>query len=377
MPARNIVDDRTVVSLGGRHGTFFSDTSTFVNNKVNGVIIKKVTPYTRVRIKTVTPTYYIQREYGKPNTIFEGVISAPTFPRAQIDSNKMISLYSKLADAARKSDFNGSVALAEARESIKFIGDISTRLAHSIHAVRHGDLYDAFDSLSFTSRNPSWQRNKLLRYHRPKLTYSGITKYMAQRRLEYEYAVKPLVSDAYASGKAAAAVLVKDHSTDFSATVHDSKSGQLSGFFYSSNIRKRLRSSLKSVPQARTIFNLDDPATAAWNILRFSFVVDWILPIGDWLEAMGKNRFLSYNSIMESTKSVTYDSGVDLVSRFGLPLYTAQLDSPFINSVMSFERKVDVPLPRILPLPKFKAFEDALSLDHLLNGLALIRTAVR
>lgn len=39
---------------------------------------------------------------------------------------------------------------------------------------------------------------------------------------------------------------------------------------------------------------LDDPASFAWEVTPFSFVVDWIVPVGDWLAALSATTGLSF-----------------------------------------------------------------------------------
>lgn len=109
-------------------------------------------------------------------------------------------------------------------------------------------------------------------------------------------------------------------------------------------------------------FSLGNPASIAWELTPFSFVADWALPVGDWLEALTVfDDSVRLSSCTVTTKhafdvKVEHDHGDDYVEY-----------SPGHVGYESWSRVVTG-----VPLPSFPSFENPLSLKRLANASALL-----
>jgi len=104
----------------------------------------------------------------------------------------------------------------------------------------------------------------------------------------------------------------------------------------------------------------------AWEKVPFSFVIDWLLPIGNFLEAISAHRGLDFvagfdDLLIEGSLSWEYKipPGYHLVA--GTP------PGPWRNSMYAFQRRLYLTWP--IPLPYWK---NPLSSTHLANALALV-----
>jgi len=59
---------------------------------------------------------------------------------------------------------------------------------------------------------------------------------------------------------------------------------------------------------------LNNPVKAAWNAIPFSFMLDWIAPVGDWLEKAAVQPFTGQWDIYDVTSSVHEVAVIDLYS---------------------------------------------------------------
>jgi hypothetical protein len=123
-----------------------------------------------------------------------------------------------------------------------------------------------------------------------------------------------------------------------------------------------------------TQFGLANPLSLAWEILPYSFVVDWMLPIGPWLSNLDYTNGLSFDHGWINYKAndevkgelVNYSSVVDGWTRN----WTNGNSS---GTAMVFHRDAlgDFPSP---PLPRLK---NPFSPIHVSEALSLLAGAFR
>lgn len=110
---------------------------------------------------------------------------------------------------------------------------------------------------------------------------------------------------------------------------------------------------------------LDNPLGTAWELTPFSFVVDWMFPIGDWLAALNS---LKYYSGYLTTLSWKFDEDI----RLG-PASTV-ISGDIIDAKVHGSSKTTVLNRQVVAGPIIPGLpvKDPKSLDHMAKGLALL-----
>lgn len=174
-------------------------------------------------------------------------------------------------------------------------------------------------------------------------------KYPANKWLEYQYGWKPLLSDLYNThevfrdiiqnnamllyGHGKSDELSADYTSTWSGTGQPSVFKQWSG---SQVVRTKLIAEVDSPLWRRASqFGLINPLSIGWELVPFSFVFDWFMPVGNTLEAMtaraGLNFVAGYTTVISGgkvdmrtipTSGMTIRShGTLTVRRYGLRRY--------------------------------------------------------
>lgn len=189
----------------------------------------------------------------------------------------------------------------------------------------------------------------------------SLQKRLANLRLEYAYGWKPLMSDLRQ-------VCKELHEPPHYITVKSGRRSyfldqQVSGVTYKTRIRDNFYKSVfaKLVLELDAPFvasasslGLENPALLAWELTPYSFVVDWFLPIGSYLENLS-----ALNGFKIKTSGLTLKTAGDrtLSNDYGASSYS------------SFKHTTRIGLDLSIPFP---SFINPLSVDHALNALALI-----
>lgn len=276
-------------------------------------------------------------------------------------SNDSIALRGKLRERIVGSDFNLGVSLAEGKEALDLISNSAIVLADCLRALRRGDIGHAYRRLGIVKAIPS-KKSK---------TFSP--EEISSRWLEVQYGWLPLIGDAHGGAQALAQQLnnpmVQTYrarmwkplvATPTSWTIRDG-----GDWGYRGKTRGQLiaRVTEVDVPQLN---GLTDPASIAWELLPYSFVADWFIPIGSYLEARGLASALSGTFI--ETKTVReafycYALKPSTVQHYEVnPLYRMQRIS--VDRVVS--TSLSVPLPTVKPLSEVLNWRRATSAVALL-----------
>jgi hypothetical protein len=294
---------------------------------------------------------------GTVNTCFGGY-SSPS-PLVSWTDNDTIQLVSKLRTAIAGSDFNAAVFLAEGSEALTMIAQNATKIYEMYRAIRKGNFLQATAVLGVSNRGRR-------RFHQPGNWSDNL--------LELQYGWRPLLSDVYGGAEFLAhqlnSPLVKTYkvgkkiprprSTFTWETTSPSICGPESydGFSGRSIIA---RISEVNVAQLSGLLN---PEVVLWELVPFSFVADWFIPIGSWLSSRGLASSLTGTFVTSYLERKTVHG---LVGRSGWIISNA--------SAYTFERvfagrtvssSLDVPMPGFKPLGKVASWE------HCLNAVALL-----
>lgn len=116
---------------------------------------------------------------------------------------------------------------------------------------------------------------------------------------------------------------------------------------------------------------LTDPALLAWELLPYSFVVDWFLPVGKWLENAQATSGLLFKKGSISEKQIVTSSHSSSANSWAWNFTSASEVAGGLREEVFFERTVLTDFP-VNPLPQFK---NPISFGHCANALALLATA--
>lgn len=109
--------------------------------------------------------------------------------------------------------------------------------------------------------------------------------------------------------------------------------------------------SLKTLAQV----GITNPAATVWELIPYSFVFDWIIPVGGYLESLDALIGVEDLTVQRSTKQIV---GIESVGALGTMLGTWETRERFTNT-------------GTLALPPL-TYKPSTSLKAVLNGLSLL-----
>lgn len=211
------------------------------------------------------------------------------------------SLYPRLHEKARGASVNAPVFIAEARQTSKMVHQTAVRLTEAAIMLRRGNLQGFVDRLHVTYRKKVGRR-EIRRWNRyfAKDQFRSFSKIW----LEARYGWVPFYSEVYAYGEllnelqddreslaTVVSVRAEQVRTASQLFVNCYNAGADGGLAYDikDTIREELRVTWKFFPTSLDglgRFGLTNPALVAWELVPFSFVADWFLPIGSYLNQL-------------------------------------------------------------------------------------------
>lgn len=118
----------------------------------------------------------------------------------------------------------------------------------------------------------------------------------------------------------------------------------------------------ESIPKLLGLTSLE---SVAWELVPWSFVVDWFMPIGDWLEARGFAQGLNATFVTSDKKMGESFKPIGAFEDLGngSGFYPGYRD-------VSFDRTISTSLN--VPMPTYKPLAKAASWRHCVNAVALL-----
>lgn len=301
----------------------------------------------------------------------------PTYP--SVDSNFQIELVNKLKSQLRGSDFNMAIFLGEGHEALAMIASSATRLASAYRAFRKGDFVNVAKHLAV--ERPS----SLKRASRKK----KITSPAANNWLEWQYGWLPLLSDMKSGAEQLSHLLhvpfkkryyvVKRKTMDRRNPEASSNEKRYWSEAKESTSRRLL--AIISEPESLPVVSgLLDPELVAWELTPFSFVADWVIPIGDYLEARAFATRLSGTFVTSDLKKCIYSGFkgariTDTNNPSGVRTVITGSSGTFRFESTQVTRSVSSSL--VVPMPSVKPFSKIASWMHCANAIALLAQAVK
>lgn len=306
-----------------------------------------------------TGTYVPERFLGST------FLSAPS-----VDNVKDLAVTSSWSKTSEQ-DAMGLVILAEGEKTIKSFISIGWRLIKILRALRRWDV--------------GW----LSRQFSP--------KELSDRWMEGRYAIRPVVYDMMDCIKAAHRNLAENPSRKTyrggaSDTDSVSAASVLTATFSGDSAwyaRKQTQRSISARAgvlaaidevTAATSWGLNQPFTALWELIPFSFVVDWFFDVGKtiaaWSPSYGLRPLASWVTVVDTvTSSITFDHCVDLYTQnYGYGYYSRFINASggSITKVVSTKTRLTQPTRPILPTWKVR-LDWAKFLDLAIMGKRFLR----
>lgn len=292
--------------------------------------------------------------------------SPPYIVDAPWDNNDELKLINKLGKKIRGSDFNAGNLLGESHQTISLISTTATRIAKMLHYIRDGNMYKAAQEVS---ANIKLSRGHVLsKKNRKPLKAADVSNMV----LELQYGWRPLLSDVHDAAHTLAKRLETPFHTTYRAMREKKFDEQVAPgghrWLRQGRHAEYLKVKLKTKPTMSSILHLNDPMSVAWEVLGWSFVADWFLPIGDYLSAVDMYRSFEYQEILRTVVTEhkithTGENGNSALRNIGGTSFSRDF---------SLSRGLSSNFGTFPPPPVFKNMKQALQPEHLLNAFALL-----
>lgn len=279
------------------------------------------------------------------------------------DNNDQIRLIGKLREKLSGSDFNASVALGESHQTLRMIGDIAIRIRKAYVHLRKGDVSGSARALlEGTSRAPLKPYSSM----KDLSVINAVT--MANTWIELQYGWLPLLKDVEAGAQAVAHALNVPVQARYKATIRkervlDFVQGTGTNVWRWRRVNEHIRTLTAYVsepPSFMATLGLTNPEIVIWELVPWSFVADWFIPIGQYLDARALTSCVQASYVQSDRKN-----GIAVVtaSPTGIPSAWSR-NRQFARSVFPYGLTV--------PTPTFKGLGKAASWQHCANAVALL-----
>lgn len=283
------------------------------------------------------------------------------------DSNDELALLGKLRNKVAGSDFNFAVFLAESQQSLRMIANAASRIDKSLRHLKKGNLQKAWKALS---------DDKTPRGLSPR-------KETSANWLEMQYGWLPLLQDAeggaqfiahLASGGSPQVARVRKQKP-LKCSMTGSVPGSWRPLGFQGTHGVSVKAIFKDVSEIG-LSGLLDPLSVAWEKLPYSFVVDWFIPIGNYLAARGLAASLQGTFVVTRYTELkwagyTFDRLPPDLDPYESAFQPGGASYRSVQVVRTVSTSLDVPLPAV------KSLAQASSWRHTANAVALLSQAHR
>lgn len=265
----------------------------------------------------------------------------------------------------KRASVNLGVAFAERNATARLLGDTATRMAKAFNNLKRGQVRAAMRDLGIANSR-----------HEPRGSN------VPNKWLELQYGWKPLVSDVYGACEALSKLPVGDWRVTAKAQKNSNLvvTKKLVGDPWSAStctvqVLRGAFARIDAIPDNDLIMSLSslgitNPLLIAWELVPYSFVVDWAFPVGTWLDSL--DAMLGYTSATHSVSLFGRATWVDKGITYTDPGTGWKVKNNFEGT-----KKVVrlIRTPGGYPLSVFPGIKDPRSLGHMANGLSLLASA--
>lgn len=306
----------------------------------------------------------------------------PLSPRGAANADAIAT--SKILDKIKNEKINFAQFYAEREQTIRLISQTCRNIAASYAALRRGHIVDAGKVIMGV--RPSRRIRRDFRK-----THTDDPAEAASRAwLQMQYGWKPLLSDVKGAVEALdtskqsdlklfrcqgrGSAIESDIITSSGVNGFDLKCVRTTEYFVKYTSFHRITA---SATQMSTSLGLQNPAVLAWELLPYSFVVDWFLPIGEYLSSIDATSGCTFSTgsrttVLRQTVEATWTAK-------GKTEYSPPGNVKYSGVVRMSMTALSVNRYRLsgFPSPKFPVIKNPISRDHALNAVALLYTSFK
>lgn len=277
-----------------------------------------------------------------------------------------------IREKVKSQEINLLNVIGERRQTMAMLADTVSRLASAISSARRGNFSKAARKL-----------------------FPGNTRELANDVLLFNFGIKPFLSDIEGAAKHLAKrqvqspyVIVKSSNKEVvkkSQYIDTSSANSVISrkvwVHYETEITVRHVMKVKiddsTTAEAGQLGLLNIPSTL-WELTPWSFAIDWLIPIGDWLnkiDAFAGVAITSYHITTVIKQKVTWvcaNSGTSGTASYG---WLTLGGTGVANKELIYVRR-EVQ-PNIPPIPRFPSIRDPITTSRLINAAALLRQLKR
>lgn len=302
-------------------------------------------------------------------------------PLGVTDPNLVISLINKLREKIQGSDFNAGIVLAESHKFATMVVETASKLALAMKQVRKGRFADAAQTL--TGHRPKQAALAQSKWRKSPRHVRADAETVSSNWLQLQYGWLPAIHDIYSGAEALAHLHHGSGVTRF--VVRGSRSTGTPRGPYADPASSSVRAPVQTFNTAVNwkasesvqivafleshnslgLLGLQDPVSVAWELVPYSFIADWILPLGDYFAALEASRSLKGLFIQTEVQKASYEAIVSSLTSVPVGGRHERMSSS-INMTRVVSTTLGVPLPAVKPIGRIA------SVPHALNALALV-----
>lgn len=324
--------------------------------------------YTDTTTSGSTKTYVFKSGYCGFGSLGANLVLTPS-EIASIDS----ALQTKLRMKIKDTKVNLWQVYAEREQVARMIGTNATRIAAAILALKKGNIGKAADYLGVKAGQRKSKRHARRRRR-------DQAKAIAQGWLELQYGWKPLLSDIYG----ACEELARTSNNEIRERVHGSTRVERTdervidegGYrvFEQRALTYTVRYGVDFAISTGSLHKLSqigalNPALIAWELLPWSFVVDWFIPIGDYISSFDATVGCTFKDGYKTTCEKTLVTRVISANALAIDAWTKRSGN-WSNS----KERTTIQRSKLSAFPAVTApqLKNPISVTHMFNALSLL-----
>lgn len=290
-------------------------------------------------------------------------------------------------DAAAKHDWNALVFAGEFPKTISMLSDTAVSLGKAFRSLKRFDPRGFIEALGQSGRSSRKITRDFNQLKRSKVLGEDVAP---SKWLEYKYGWTPMLADLYnladatQKGWSESAPIIAIRGSGSSTlervlTRDDTYYKYASHQWARASVRHTHHFELYSNGMRNlSALGLTNPLTLAWELLPYSFVVDWFIPIGDFINAQSALGGLKH---LKGCRSVKFELSEECnweKHRSGSSKWvTEDQTAHFIEKSMYLRRDPTSSVPSTFKIFDEPKLSKLLNLDKAATSLALLYQAFR